>query len=69
MERLQDLFLELATDADQLEFTVLFAIGRTPSANTYVDPSSDAGSKVNSVAASSTRAIIMMGCLWSGISR
>src|ERR671919_432099 len=28
MERLQDLFLELATDADQLEFPVLFAIGR-----------------------------------------
>src|SRR3954470_22543979 len=28
MERLQDLFLELATDADQLEFPVLFAIAR-----------------------------------------
>ncbi|MFN8663506.1 MAG: translational GTPase TypA [Thermomicrobiales bacterium] len=28
MERLHDLFLELATDADQLEFPVLFAIAR-----------------------------------------
>jgi GTP-binding protein len=28
MERLQDLFLELATDADQLEFPVIYAIAR-----------------------------------------
>src|SRR3712207_9544963 len=38
MERLQDLFLELATDADQLEFPVLFAIAREGRAGTESDP-------------------------------
>ena len=38
MERLQDLFLELATDADQLEFPVLFAIAREGRAGTDPDP-------------------------------
>src|SRR3954469_18942656 len=38
MERLQDLFLELATDADQLEFPVLFAIAREGRAGTEPDP-------------------------------
>ncbi|MGH2616115.1 MAG: translational GTPase TypA [Thermomicrobiales bacterium] len=38
MERLQDLFLELATDADQLEFPVLFAIAREGRAGTEADP-------------------------------
>jgi GTP-binding protein len=37
MERLQDLFLELATDADQLEFPVLFAIAREGRAGTEPD--------------------------------
>jgi GTP-binding protein len=40
MERLQDLFLELATDADQLEFPVLFAIARDGRAGT--EPAVDA---------------------------
>ena len=34
MERLQDLFLELATDAEQLEFPVLYAIAREGRAGT-----------------------------------
>ena len=38
LERLQDLFLELATDADQLEFPVLFAIAREGRAGTEPDP-------------------------------
>ena len=38
IERLQDLFLELATDADQLEFPVLFAIAREGRAGTEPDP-------------------------------
>ena len=38
MERLHDLFLELATDADQLEFPVLFAIAREGRAGTEPDP-------------------------------
>src|ERR671916_181276 len=38
MKRLQDLFLELATDADQLEFPVLFAIAREGRAGTDPDP-------------------------------
>ncbi|MCC7023526.1 MAG: translational GTPase TypA [Thermomicrobiales bacterium] len=37
LERLQDLFLELATDADQLEFPVLFAIARDGRAGTEPD--------------------------------
>jgi GTP-binding protein len=37
MERLQDLFLELATDAEQLEFPVLFAIAREGRAGTEAD--------------------------------
>ncbi|MBA3449809.1 MAG: GTP-binding protein, partial [Chloroflexia bacterium] len=36
--RLHDLFLELATDADQLEFPVLFAIAREGRAGTDPDP-------------------------------
>jgi GTP-binding protein len=40
MNRLQDLFLELATDADQLEFPVLFAIAREGRAGT--EPEVDA---------------------------
>ena len=38
IERLHDLFLELATDADQLEFPVLFAIAREGRAGTEPDP-------------------------------
>ena len=38
IERLQDLFLELATDADQLEFPVLYAIAREGRAGTEPDP-------------------------------
>src|SRR5215217_2926640 len=38
IERLHDLFLELATDADQLEFPVLFAIAREGRAGTEADP-------------------------------
>jgi GTP-binding protein len=37
MERLQDLFLELATDAEQLEFPVLFAIAREGRAGMEAD--------------------------------
>jgi GTP-binding protein len=37
LNRLQDLFLELATDADQLEFPVLFAIAREGRAGTEPD--------------------------------
>src|SRR5215217_1397933 len=38
IERLHDLFLELATDADQLEFPVLYAIAREGRAGTEPDP-------------------------------
>lgn len=38
MERLQDLFLELATDADQLEFPVIYAIAREGRAGMDPDP-------------------------------
>src|SRR5918999_1465057 len=38
IELLHDLFLELATDADQLEFPVLFAIAREGRAGTEPDP-------------------------------
>jgi len=38
MERLQDLFLELATDADQLEFPVIYAIAREGRAGLEPDP-------------------------------
>jgi GTP-binding protein len=39
VERIQDLFLELATDADQLEFPILYAIAREGRAGTEPDPS------------------------------
>src|SRR3954451_15146694 len=39
MERLQDLFLELVTDADQLEFPVIYAIAREGRAGLEPDPS------------------------------
>jgi GTP-binding protein len=38
LERLQDLFLELATDVEQLEFPTLFAIAREGRAGTEPDP-------------------------------